>query len=101
MVISYSKKRLSGDESKHHTFIESLGSCADPPVATRVTYVLGGMMSGPLRLTADLDAKIVRQADHPPGQSGDGARLNAWTMPVTSTRGLTPEFITKISTLAG
>jgi hypothetical protein len=46
------------------------------------------MMSGPYRLTADLVRGVVDEAQHAPGTNGDGARPDALTMPVTSTRSL-------------
>lgn len=77
-----------------------LGACANRPAPEQVTYVLGGMMSGPYRLTADFATGTVEEATPPPGKHGDGARLDAWTLPVTSTQKLSPHRIAEIRRLS-
>ena len=54
-----------------------------------VTYLLGGVVSGPYRLSADLVAGTVEEARPPPGRFGDGARIDPWTMPATFRHALT------------
>ena len=38
-----------------------------------ITYVLGGVMSGPFRIEGDLATGEFTQANPPPGQIGDGS----------------------------
>ena len=74
------------------------GSAAAEP--TRVTWVLGGLMSGPYRLSADLAAGVLEEARPPAGVSGDGAGLNAWSLPVTGRHPLLPAQRQEIAALA-
>ncbi len=57
---------------------------------TRVTYGLGGIVSGPYRVSADLVTGTVSEASTPPGAIGDGAGLRTDDLPVTKTRQLPP-----------
>lgn len=66
----------------------------------KVTYLLGGPMSGPYRVSADLRAGVVSEAKPPQGKRGDGAGLDAMTMPITRTRPLPPATAARLQTLA-
>ncbi len=72
--------------------------CAAGPA--QVTYTLGGLVSGPYRVGADLVTGAVSEAQPPRGQYGDGARLDALTMPVTARRSLSPATLRTIRDLA-
>jgi hypothetical protein len=65
-----------------------------------VTYVLGGIMSGPFRLDGDLVTGQFSQADAPPGKLGDGAGLDARTMPVTRHWTVSPDKLDALRRLA-
>lgn len=65
-----------------------------------VTYLFGGLMSGPYRVSADLRAGVVSEAKPPEGKRGDGAGLNAGTMPATRTRPLPPTDAAHLQALA-
>ena len=62
----------------------------DPSLPSTVTYLLGGVMSGPYRLTVDLETDHLSEAKPPPGVHGDGARVSAADLPETARRALTP-----------
>jgi hypothetical protein len=62
---------------------------ATDPAPSTVTYLLGGVLSGPYRLTVDLDAGHLSEAKAPPGIRGDGARVSAASLPETASRALT------------
>ncbi len=72
--------------------------CAAGPA--QVTYTLGGIVSGPYRVAADLATGVVTEAQPPQGRYRDGARLNALTMPVTAHRSLTPAALDAVRGLA-
>jgi hypothetical protein len=65
-----------------------------PP--TRVTYVLTGMMSGPYRITADLERGIVEEAESPVRPGRDQPRANPLTLPVTKSRALDAQAVDAI-----
>ena len=77
-----------------------LCGAAPAPTPATVTYVLGGVVSGPYRLAADLRAGTAEEALPPRGKFGDGARLDPWTMPATSHRRLSARDRAAIGTLA-
>lgn len=77
---------------------ELTGTPTGPP--TEVTYALGGVVSGLYRVTADLLAGTVSEARPPRGAHGDGARLDAMTMPETARRPLSPAAREEIARLA-
>lgn len=62
----------------------------DPPLPKTITYLLGGAVSGPYRLTVDLETDHLSEAKPPPGVHGDGARVSAADLPETARRALTP-----------
>ncbi len=55
-------------------------------------------MSGPYRVAADLTTGVATEAK--PAQFGDGARMNALTMPVTASRTLAPQELQEIRRLS-
>lgn len=61
----------------------------DAPSPSAVTYLLGGIVSGPYRLTVDLEAGRLSEAVPPPGVRGDGARVSAADLSETTSRALT------------
>jgi len=67
---------------------------------TNVTYALGGIMSGPYRVSADLESGIATEARPPPGVHGDGARVSAFDMPATTSRSLSSEEVLAIRKFA-
>ena len=79
--------------------------CVYPAAAdelpTSVTYSLGGVMSGPYRLSADLASGVLSEATHPRGKIGDGAGLSTDELQVTGTRTLTPEELKPLRQAAG
>ena len=58
-------------------------------------------MSGPYRVSADLRSGAIEEARPPRGAHGDGARLDATSMPATRRRTLTPAAAGRIRALAG
>lgn len=64
----------------------------------RVTYLLGGTVSGPYRLTADLEAGTIAEGATPAGMSPDSAP--AATLPPTLQRPLSPAEQARIQNLA-
>lgn len=64
----------------------------------RVTYLLGGTVSGPYRLTADLESGTIAEGATPAKISPDGAP--AATLPATSQRRLAPAEQARIQNLA-
>jgi hypothetical protein len=75
--------------------------CSCSPLPTSVTYTLGGVVSGPYRVSADLGSGVAAEAKPPPGRHGDGAELNALTMPITVSRSLAAQDVRNIQRLAG
>ena len=74
-------------------------SCrAEGAEITRVTYLLGGTMSGPYRLTADLKAGTITEGNTPAGMHPDQAP--ATTLPTTTERPLSSSDKTRIQDLA-
>lgn len=65
-----------------------------------VTYVLGGVMSGPYRLEGDLVTGDFSEARAPAGKFGDGTGLDARTMPVTRRWTVPPEKLAVLRPLA-
>jgi len=59
------------------------------PYPSSVTYHLGGAMSGPYRLSVDLEKGVVSEATPPPDKYGDGAGLRTSELPETASRTLT------------
>lgn len=81
----------------------ALGFLAQPAAAAEpdhVTYALGGVMSGPFRLEADLVTGAFSEARPPAGQRGDGAGLNAHTIPVTKRWTVPPQKLAVLRRLA-
>lgn len=79
-----------------------LAACASPAAAAErevVAYLLGGVVSGPYQVSADLGAGTVEEA-RPPGAHGDGAGLNALMMPATRSRPLPAGVAGRIRALA-
>lgn len=70
------------------------------PQVSSIVYSLGGLMSGPYRVSADLAAATASEAKTPPGVFGDGARVSTASLPVTSTRPLAPGAVRKLDALA-
>lgn len=68
-----------------------LAPAAALPYPSSVTWHLGGFMSGPYRLSVDLENGIVTEAKTPPGKFGDGAGLRTSELAVTLTRQLTQQ----------
>ena len=62
---------------------------ADPVLPSTVTYLLGGVVSGPYRVTVDLEAGRLSEAKPAAGVHGDGARVSAADLPETAGRALT------------
>ncbi|MBI0537697.1 hypothetical protein D9599_19230 [Roseomonas sp. KE2513] len=62
----------------------------DRPLPSTVSYLLGGVVSGPYRLTVDLETGRLSEAKPPPGVHGDGARVSAADLSETARRALTP-----------
>ncbi len=80
-----------------------LAACASPAAAAErevVAYLLGRVVSGPYRVSADLGAGTVEEA-RSPGAHGDGAGLDALTMPATRSRPLPAGSAERIRALAG
>jgi hypothetical protein len=80
-----------------------LAACASPAAAAErevVAYLLGGLVSGPYRVSADLGAGTVEES-RPPGAHGDGAGLDALTMPATRGGTLPAGSAERIRALAG
>jgi len=65
-------------------------SADESPPPSRVTYLLGGVVSGSYRLVVDLKNDRLSEAKPPPGVNGDGARVSAVDIPETARRALTP-----------
>jgi hypothetical protein len=81
----------------------AIGALVQPVAAAEpdhVTYVLGGVMSGPSRLEGDLVSGAFLEAQPPPGEFGDGAGLDARTMPVTRQWIVPPEKLAVLRRLA-
>ena len=87
-------------------FAASLAACsvaragAAPDAPTGATYSLGGLLSGPYRVSADLVAGVAAEAAPPPGARGDGAGLKTSELPATKTRRLTPQELHTLRDLA-
>jgi len=80
-----------------------LVACASPAAAAErevVAYLLGGVVSGPYRVSANLGAGTVEEA-RPPGAHGDGAGLDALTMLATRSGTLPAAAAGRIRALAG
>ncbi|MFT8243369.1 hypothetical protein [Roseomonas sp. BN140053] len=77
-----------------------LAGAEAPPPPTRVTYLLGGLLSGPYRLSADLEARTLVEAATPRGARGDAARLRAADLPDTARHPLAPPEAERIGRLA-
>ena len=73
---------------------------ADPTLPGTVTYLLGGVVSGPYRLTVDLETGRLSEAKPAPGIHGDGARVSAADLPETAGRALTPAERDRLRVLA-
>ena len=86
----------------HPTGTDEMGRCPQTRSrTTQVTYLLGGTMSGPLRVSADLTKGVVEEARPPQGVVGDGHGYLPQTMSVTQTATLTPKQLSSIRQLAG
>lgn len=75
-----------------------LAAGGEEPV--RITWVIGGAVSGPQRLSADLATGRLEHARASAGARGDGAGLDAWTMPATASHTLSPAQRREIARLA-
>lgn len=74
------------------------GAAPDAPASA--TYSLGGLLSGPYRVSADLVDGVAAEAKPPPGVSGDAAGVRISDLPVTKTRRLTPQELRALRGLA-
>ena len=75
-----------------------VSACASAP--SRVEYKVGGVMSGPYRLTADFRRGMLEEAKPPPGINGEFSRIYAKDLAVTNTRSLDPETSRQVGYLA-
>jgi len=72
------------------SLVAGAAAADDPPLPSTVIYLLGGAVSGPYRLTVDLETDRLFEAKPPPGTHGDGARVFAADLSDTARRALTP-----------
>lgn len=70
------------------------------PHVTSIMYALGGVMSGPYRVSADLAGATASEAKTPPNAHGDGAGISTASLPVTGTQSLSPAAVRKLDALA-
>lgn len=68
----------------------TIADAEEPALPNAIIYLLGGVVSGPYRLTVDLQNDRLMEAKPPPGVRGDGARVFAADIPETARRALTP-----------